>query len=218
MKNSHSFLIYYVKAVLFQRSLDKTFIFQVSFKQFFTLSALKSRTNRCRTEYNFVSLLLSNISIHILLNTFSAKDATFYIGRRPDLKDTFSFGLIHQGWYLTASDEVGSSWKTTAAFDNHTSEFALESSFIAVPYAMNDNPYKNCDTIGPQEPEQPEIPPGPPAQPPSIPGQPPPPSVPGTPAYPSGPPGSNQDNYFTLVMNDACSFVFFLTPTFPLLM
>lgn len=131
-------------------------------------------------------LLLSNTLI-----TFSAKDATFYIGRRAELKDTFSFGLIHQGWYLTASDKVGSSWKTTAAFDNHTSEFALESSFIAVPYAMNDNPYKNCDTIGPQEPEQPEIPPGPPGQPPSIPGQPPPPTVPEKPTYPSGPPGSN---------------------------
>ena len=124
------------------------------------------------------------------LINFSAKDATFYIGRRADLKDTFSFGLIHQGWYLTVSDKVGSSWKTAAAFDNHTSEFALESSFIAVPYAMNDNPYKNCDTIGPQEPEQPEIPPGPPGQPPSIPGQPLPPTVP---EKPSGPPGSNHD-------------------------
>lgn len=94
-----------------------------------------------------------------------------------------------------ASDKVGSSsWKTTAGFDNHTSEFALESSFIAVPYAMNDNPYKNCETIGPQEPEQPEIPPGqpgPPGQPPSIPWQPPPPTVPGKPSYPPGPPGSN---------------------------
>lgn len=130
-------------------------------------------------------LLLSKDFFSYSLITFSAKDATFYIGRRPDLKDTFSFGLIHPGWYLTASDKVGSSWKTAAAFDNHTSEFAQESSFIAVPYAMNDNPYKNCDTIGPQEPEQP------PGQPPSIPGEPPPPTVPEKPGYPSEPTGSN---------------------------
>ena len=133
--------------------------------------------------------------IFIYLEYFSAKDATFYIGRRGKLAGTFSFGLIHQGWYLTASDKVGySSWKTVAAFDNKTDEFALDSSFVVKPYAM-DNPYQNCETIGPQEPEQPEAPPGVPGQPPSIPGQPPPPpstppSVPGKP-YPPGPPGSN---------------------------
>lgn len=87
------------------------------------------------------------------------------------------------------------SWKTIAAFDNKTNEFALDSSFVVVPYTMDD-PYKNCDTIGPQEPETPEVQPGVPGQPPSIPGQPPPPpstppsGVPGKP-YTPGPPGSN---------------------------
>lgn len=132
----------------------------------------------------------------------SAKDATFYIGRRQEQKDTFSFALIHPRWYITASDKVGSSWKTVAAWDNKTQEFALDSSFVVVPYTMDD-PLKNCDTIGPQEPEGPEGPPekpgvpekpGIPGQPPAIPGQPPPPS-PGQPSYPSGPPGSNNSKF-----------------------
>lgn len=85
-----------------------------------------------------------------------------------------------------------------ASFDNKTNEFAFDSSFVVVPYTMDD-PLKNCDTIGPQEPEKPEIqpgepgppgPPGIPGQPPAIPGQ-PPPTIPGQPSYPSGPPGSN---------------------------
>lgn len=158
-----------------------------------------------KEEFISFSRLLTDIYIYLL-----AKDATFYIGRRQNLKDTFSFGLIHQGWYLTASDKVGSdSWKTMAAYDNKTNEFALESSFVVVPYSL-DNPYINCETIGPQKPEQPEVPPGIPGQPPSIPGQPPPqlpspPVVPGQPSYPPGPPGSNyrptslimrRENYF----------------------
>lgn len=123
----------------------------------------------------------------------AAKDATFYIGHRVEYKGTFSFGLIHQGWYITESAQVGSSWKTAAAFDNKTSEFAIESSFVVVPYTMDD-PLKNCDTIGPQEPEGPEGPtPGkPPPGPPGIPGEPPPPTVqPSPPVPPTLLPGSN---------------------------
>lgn len=89
-----------------------------------------------------------------------------------------------------------------AAFDNKTQEFALDSSYVVVPYTMDD-PLKNCDTIGPQEPEGPEGPPekpgvpekpGIPGQPPAIPGEPPPPS-PGQPSYPSGPPRSNNNKF-----------------------
>lgn len=106
--------------------------------------------------------------------------------------------MIHQGWYLTASDKVRSdSWKTVAAYDNKTNEFALESSYVVVPFSMDD-PKINCETIGPQEPEEPEVPPSIPGQPPSIPGEPPPPapsppapSYPGQPQYPPGPAGSN---------------------------
>ena len=191
-----------IKPVLLQWCLSAPFFFQSSFKRFFTqvtsgkiavgLNTIRKLLKRLKLLFTFSLIFfffsfMETLTLKYLYSyswiTFSAKDATFYIGRRPELKDTISFGLIHQGWYLTASDKVGDSWKTTAAFDNHTSEFALESSFIAVPYAMNDNPYKNCDTIGPQEPEQPEIP--------SIPVQPLPPTVPEKPTYPSGPPGSN---------------------------
>ena len=94
-------------------------------------------------------------------------------------RETFSFSLIHAGWYLIVSDMDGDSWKTKASFDNRTQEFALDSSFIVMPYTMDDA-LKNCGTIGPQEPEEPEKPPSKPEAPEKPPEGPP----------PSGPPGS----------------------------
>ena len=126
-------------------------------------------------------------STKCVISIFAAKDATFYIGRREQLAETFSFGLIHSGWYIAASEKEGDNgWRAAASFDNKTIKFAHESSFIVVPYAMDD-PYKNCDTIGPQKPEEPEEPQpvvGFPLLPPG------PPSPPQIPQYP-GPPGSN---------------------------
>lgn len=80
------------------------------------------------------------------------KEATFYIRRHADLKETFSFASFHDGWYLAVGSKVGGSvYKMKVAYSNNTKEFDLQSSFVLKPQKPGIDPKEYCaeETITP---------------------------------------------------------------------
>lgn len=75
----------------------------------------------------------------------AVKEATFYIRRHEELRETFTFASFHEGWFFAIGNTVGAGYYSTKiAYTNKTRQFDLQSSFVLKPY-QGDNPKKNCE-------------------------------------------------------------------------
>lgn len=86
----------------------------------------------------------SSSSDKLLFSSFPVKEATFYIRRHEELKETFTFASFHEGWFFVVGNAVGAAYyNSKIAFTNKTKEFDLQSSFVLKPY-QGDDAKKNC--------------------------------------------------------------------------
>ena len=100
----------------------------------------------------------------------SARASTLYVLRRKELRETFSFGLVHQNWFLATGPQSGQfTYHVIAAYDNSTDAFSQDSAYILQPFAAGQNLKMNCRPPAPVPLPGPTAPPIEPKPEPHIP-------------------------------------------------